>query len=230
MLAGICGVGYLARERSRGRYETAVLAVGDRRAVSVLARELTRKPTDGFRVIGVGIPGYGEPTGETMLINDQQIPVIGDEVRALAAAKASGADTVAITGTEHFGVDGVRRLLWELEALDIDLVVSPGVIDVTGQRLHVRPMSGYPLIHVEKPQYRGAARFQKRAFDFCFALLALALASPILLVAAIAIKITSRGPVFYAAERIGLDDRAFTMLKLGTLCRMPTLVSARSWL
>jgi len=152
-----------------------------------------------------------------MLVNGEEIPILGDEVRALEAINECSANTVAITGTEHFGVDGIRKLLWQLEPLDVDLVVSPGVIDVAGPRLVMRPLSGYPLIHVEKPQYQGAKRFQKRAFDFCFALAALVAASPILLCAALAIKLTSRGPVFYAAERIGLDGQPFTMQKLRTM-------------
>ena len=207
----------ISRERSHGRCQTSVLAIGDRRAVSVLARELMRKPANGYRIVGVGVPGYGEPRGEAMLVNGEEIPILGDEVRALEAINECSANTVAITGTEHFGVDGIRKLLWQLEPLDVDLVVSPGVIDVAGPRLVMRPLSGYPLIHVEKPQYQGAKRFQKRAFDFCFALAALVAASPILLCAALAIKLTSRGPVFYAAERIGLDGQPFTMQKLRTM-------------
>lgn len=203
--------------RSRGRCQTSVLAIGDERAVSVLARELMRKSGNGYRIVGVGVPGYGEAKGETIVVNGHDIPILGDEVRALAAINDCGANTVAITGTEHFGVAGIRELLWELEAIDVDLVVSPGVIDVASQRLVMRPVSGYPLIHIEKPQYQGAKRFQKRAFDFCFALAALIAASPILLVAACAIKLSGRGPVFYAAERIGLDGRPFTMLKLCTM-------------
>jgi exopolysaccharide biosynthesis polyprenyl glycosylphosphotransferase len=207
----------ISRERSRGGCQTFVLAIGDRRAVSVLAREMTRKPNNGYRIVGVGIPGYGQPRGETILVNGEEIPILGDEAHALAGINECGADTVAVTGTEHFGVDGIRKLLWHLESLDVDLVVSPGVIDVAGQRLIMRPVSDYPLIHVVKPQYQGAKRFQKRAFDFCFAVAALVAAAPILLVAAIAIRLTSRGPIFYAAERIGLDGQPFTMLKLRTM-------------
>ena len=59
--------------------------------------------------------------------------------------------------------------------------------------------------------------FQKRAFDICFALAALAVTLPILAVAAIAIKINSRGPVFYSSERIGIDGRPFSMLKFRTM-------------
>jgi exopolysaccharide biosynthesis polyprenyl glycosylphosphotransferase len=207
----------ILRERSSGGCQRLVLAIGDQRAVSVLAREITRKPNDGYRIVGVGVPCYGEPRGETLLVNGREVPILGDEIRALAAINQCGANTVAITGAEHFGAEGIRKLLWQLEALDVDLVVSPGVIDIAGRRLVMRPVSGYQLIHVEKPQYQGAKRVQKRAFDFCFALAALAAASPILLAATIAIKLTSRGPVFYSAERIGLDGQPFTMLKLRTM-------------
>jgi exopolysaccharide biosynthesis polyprenyl glycosylphosphotransferase len=207
----------LLRERSSGGCQRLVLAIGDQRAVSVLAHEITRKPNDGYRIVGVGVPGYGEPRGETLMVSGREVPILGDEVRALAAINQCGANTVAITGTEHFGANGLRKLLWRLEALDVDLVVSPGVIDIAGRRLVMRPVSGHQLIHVQKPQYQGAKRFQKRAFDFCFALAALAAVSPILLAAAIVIKLTSRGPVFYASERIGLDGQPFTMLKLRTM-------------
>jgi len=207
----------LARARARGECQTSVIAIGDRRAVSVLAREVTKNPKNGYRIVGVGIPGYGEAEGASLQVGKTEIPILGDELDAIEAISKYGADTVAITGTEHFGADGIRRLLWQLEAIDVDLVVSPGVMDIGGQRLMVRPVSGYPLIHVEKPQYRGAKRFRKRAFDTCFAVAALVAAAPVLFLAAIAIKLTSAGPVFYAAERIGLDGRPFTMLKLRTM-------------
>ena len=64
--------------------------------------------------------------------------------------------------------------------MDVELVVSPGVMDVALSRLVMRPIAGLPLLHIEKPQYRGAKRFQKRAFDFCFALAALTVTLPIL--------------------------------------------------
>ena len=207
----------LARARTHGECQTAVIAIGDRRGVSVLARELTRNPKNGYRIVGVGIPGYCEAPGSTLTVGRFEIPILGDELHAIAAISKYGADTVAITDTEHFGAEGIRRLLWELEAIDVDLVVSPGVMDIGGQRLMVRPVSGYPLIHVEKPQYQGAKRFRKRAFDTCFALAALIGTAPVLLISAIAIKLTSAGPVFYAAERIGLDGQPFTMLKLRTM-------------
>jgi lipopolysaccharide/colanic/teichoic acid biosynthesis glycosyltransferase len=56
-----------------------------------------------------------------------------------------------------------------------------------------------------------------RVLDIAIALLVLLLLSPVLLIAAVAIKLGSRGPVFYRQRRVGLDDREFEMLKLRTM-------------
>jgi exopolysaccharide biosynthesis polyprenyl glycosylphosphotransferase len=208
---------YVAHQRADGKYQTAVLAIGDRAAVTVLADELMRDPANGYRVVGICVPRYDEMVGDSVSIHGREIPILGNETEALAAVHLTGADTVAVTATEHLGVHGIRKLTWDLESLDIDLLVSPGVLDVAGPRLSMRPVAGFPLIHVEKPQYHGAQRFQKRAFDFCFALAAIIGTSPLLILTAIAVKLTSRGPVFYAADRIGLDGKPFKMLKFRSM-------------
>ena len=210
---------HVACQRANGAYETAVLAIGGRDAVTDLANELIDDSNSGCRVVAIAIPGYGPPTGEYLTINGRPIPVIGGEGHVLPAIRSLGADTVAIAGTEHFGVKGMRRLLWELEPLDVELVVSPGVMDVARSRLVMRPIAGLPLLCIDKPQYRGAKRIQKRAFDFCFALAAVVVTTPVLVVAALAIKITSSGSIFYSSERIGIDGRPFQMLKLRTMVK-----------
>ncbi|MDR3663240.1 MAG: sugar transferase [Mycobacterium sp.] len=204
--------------RLAGDCQTSVLAIGDRDAIAVLARELMNDPADGYAVIGAGIPGDPSARGEVITIGDRVIPIFGDENDALGAlGDRCAADTVALTDAEHFGVSGIQRLTWRLEASDVDLVVSPGLLDVAGARLAMTPVAGVPLLHVEKPQYHGAKRFQKRAFDFGFALVALIGTAPLLFLAAVAIKMTSRGPVFYRSERIGLDGKPFTMIKFRSM-------------
>lgn len=208
---------YIWHKRSQGHYQSMVLAVGDRPGVAHLAHELIRNPKDGYVVVGVCVAGHGPARGETLTVGGQEIPILGDETNALAALGGCGADTVAVTRTEHFDGQGIRELMWDLETTDVDLVVAPGVMDVAGARLTLRPIAGFPLLHVEKPQYEGSKRFLKRAFDFCFAMAALVVTSPLLIGSAVAIKLTSNGPVFYRAERIGLDGEPFTMLKLRTM-------------
>jgi exopolysaccharide biosynthesis polyprenyl glycosylphosphotransferase len=208
--------GFLARQRRRGQSMTSVLAVGDARAVRDLVKYLSREFTHGYSVIGVCLTGRG--AGGTIEVPGVgTLPVLGDETDIERAIAETNADTVALTATEHLGPDGIRELSWNLHKLDVDLVVSPGVVDVAGPRLTIQPVSGLPLIHVEKPQYRGAQRIQKRAFDLLLSLVVLTGALPVMVLAAIAIKLTSKGPIFYRSERIGIDGEPFELIKFRTM-------------
>jgi exopolysaccharide biosynthesis polyprenyl glycosylphosphotransferase len=206
----------LAYQRHRGRCVVSVLAVGDARAVRTLVQSLSQAWWYGYSVVGVCLTGRS--TGGTLDVPGVgALPVLGDENHVEDAIAATKADTVALTATEHLGPEGIRELSWRLDALGVDLVVSPGVVDVAGPRLTMRPVAGLPVIHVEKPQYSGSKKFQKRAFDISVSLSVLLAASPAILIAAIAIKLTSRGPVFYRSERIGLNGVPFQMLKFRTM-------------
>lgn len=207
---------FLGAQRRRGRCVTSVLAVGDPRAVRGLVQSLAREWWYGYSVIGVCLTG--RPAGGTIDVPGVgALPVLGDENDVERAIAETNADTVALTATEHLGPEGIRELSWQLDKLDVDLVVSPGVVDVAGPRLTMQPVSGLPLIHLEKPQYSGTKRIQKRAFDICVSLTVLLGALPVMIAAAIAIKLTSKGPVFYRSERIGLDGQPFQMIKFRTM-------------
>jgi exopolysaccharide biosynthesis polyprenyl glycosylphosphotransferase len=208
--------GFLARQRRRGECMTSVLAVGDARAVRDLVKYLSREFSHGYSVIGVCLTGRGT-RGTIEVPGVGKLPVLGDETDIERAIAETNADTVALTATEHLGPDGIRELSWDLHKLDVDLVVSPGVVDVAGPRLTIQPVSGLPLIHVEKPQYRGAQRLQKRAFDLLLSLVVLTGALPVMMLAAIAIKMTSKGPIFYRSERIGIDGEPFELIKFRTM-------------
>jgi exopolysaccharide biosynthesis polyprenyl glycosylphosphotransferase len=207
---------YLARQRRRGRCVVTVLAVGDARAVRSLVQSLTRGWGYGFQVVGVCLTGRS--SGGTIDIPGiGSLPVLGDEGKVHDAILKTNVDTVALTTTDHLGPEGVRELSWDLHTLGVDLVVSPGVVDVAGPRLTMRPVAGLPLIHVEKPQYSGTKKVQKLAFDYVVAVGVLIGALPVMLASALAIKLTSRGPVFYKSERIGLDGQPFQMIKFRTM-------------
>jgi exopolysaccharide biosynthesis polyprenyl glycosylphosphotransferase len=203
-------------QRRRGKCLVSVLAVGDPRAVRGLVQSLSRGWSYGYSVVGVCLTGRGNG-GTIDIPGVGTLPVLGAETDVERAIAEANADMVALTATEHLGPEGMRELSWRLDALGVDLVVSPGVVDVAGPRLTMRPVAGLPLIHVEKPQYSGTKNFQKRAFDICLAAFALLCALPLMVVAAIAIKLNSRGPIFYSSERIGLDGQPFQMIKFRTM-------------
>lgn len=207
----------VSRQRAVGKCSTSVLVVGSRQSVLTMTRNFSRDAGSGYRVVGVCLPGHGFRDDDNMVVDGRAIPVLGDEYSVVHALRQCGADTVVVTATEHLGHEGIRSLVWELEPHDVDLVVAPGVVDVAGPRLEMRPVAGFPLIHVEKPRYHGAKRFGKSAFDLCFSLIALAAVSPVMVAIAIAVKATSKGPVLYKSERIGLDGKPFQMLKFRTM-------------
>ena len=204
-----------AREKF-GQCITRVLVVGSAPAVRDLATALAREPWSGYEVAGACIPGSATRT-EIDIPGFGAVPVFGNESNVVGAVTATSSHAVAITATEHLDGRRIRDLSWELEKLDIDLLVAPGVVDVAGPRLHMRPVAGLPLIHVEKPQYHGAKKFQKRLFDVVFSSMVLLCGLPLLLAIAVAIKMTSKGPIFYRQERIGLDGDAFEMVKFRTM-------------
>lgn len=208
---------WLVRRRVGGQFTSTVLVVGSHRAATTMARTFERERAAGYRVVGVCVPGSSRAQGELINIDGHAVPILGDENAVLQALEFTGANTVAISNTESLGTDGMRALAWELEAVDVDMVVSAGVVDVAGPRLQINPVAGLPLLHVDKPQYRGACKTGKLLVDLMGAGIGLLLMSPLLLVVALAIKLTSRGPVFYRAERIGLNGEAFSMLKFRSM-------------
>lgn len=206
----------IAKARQDGHCLTRVLVVGNAPAVRDFTKALAREPGTEYRVVGACIAGP-EQRKYIDVPGVGTIRTFGDETNIAAAVAATDCQAVAVTATERLDGRGIRDLSWELEKHNIDLLVSPGVVDVAVPRLQMRPVAGLPLIHVEKPQYHGAKRFEKRFFDVVFSSAVLLCASPILIAVAIAIKLTSRGPVFYRSERIGIDGKPFEMIKFRTM-------------
>ncbi|QZY48973.1 sugar transferase [Mycolicibacterium austroafricanum] len=202
--------------KKNGSCITRVLVVGSPSAVRDLTKSLAREPGSEYQVVGACLPGPMR-RDRVDVPGVGAVPTYGDESDVVDAVRITGSHAVAVTATERLDGRGIRDLSWELESLDIDLLVSPGVVDIAGPRLQMRPVAGLPLIHVEKPQYNGAKRFQKRFFDIVFSSTVLLFGLPVLLAVGVAVKFTSRGPVFYRQERIGLDGKPFQMIKFRTM-------------
>ena len=128
----------------------------------------------------------------------------------------SGADTVVIT-SGHLTPRKSVTFHGNWRSSTSILLCHPGMVDVAAPRLSVWLVGGQPLIHVEKPQYSGAKRFDKRVFDFVFSLMVLLARCTDHAAAALAIKLTSRGPVFYLSHRVGLDGKPFRMIKFRSM-------------
>jgi exopolysaccharide biosynthesis polyprenyl glycosylphosphotransferase len=208
---------YATRMRANNQYQTSVLVVGSHYAARATALAFAREPHAGYRVVGICTPEGPTEDVSSIEVGDLNIPILGTDRTVLETVRLTGADTVALTATDNFGPGDTRKLVWDLEPLGVDLIVTPGVVDVAGQRLESRPVADMPMLHVEKPQYDRTRSLGKKAFDFFFAAFATLLISPIMIAAAIAVKTNSPGPVFYRSERIGLDGKPFQMIKFRSM-------------
>jgi len=113
-----------------------------------------------------------------------------------------------------------NRLLEIVEAAhrrNVRVRVAPRTTELLVERGEYVPGQGVPLFELRPPIFAGTDWATKRAFDIAVASLIVVLGLPAWLVIAAAIKLSSRGPVFYAAPRVGLGEREFRMLKFRTM-------------
>jgi exopolysaccharide biosynthesis polyprenyl glycosylphosphotransferase len=204
---------WLVRQRMNGNYLSRVLLVGSRASVITIAKELEKTRKAGYLVVGACIPGNN--LGD--YLPGGTIQISSDLERLSESIRAADADTVIVTSSEELSSTRIRELSWSLEPGRQHLVVAPGLTDIGGPRIHVRPVAGLPLVHVETPRYEGPKRFTKRSFDLIGAALLIVLFSPMLLIVAIAVKFSSNGPIFYGQERVGLNGKPFVMLKFRSM-------------
>ena len=207
---------WLHRERDRGQMMTDLVAVGSAVSVGGLIDDLRRTPFAGYRVVGVclnSLPESVEPPGRTF----KDLPILGGYEDVAGVARRVGAHAVAVAATDTFGPAAVRRLGWELDDSDVDLILAPALTNVAGPRVHTQPVAGLPLIHVERPTYQGANRILKKTFDIAGAAVLLILFALPLLVLAVIIKVSDRGPIFFRQERVGLNGKSFKMIKFRSM-------------
>lgn len=145
------------------------------------------------------------------------VPIIGDFTEIIPAMARTNADTVIIASADDISTREVKRLSWTLGAGNQHLVLAPAILDVAGPRMHIRPVAGLPLIHVETPALSHGQRFAKRAFDLVASTLAIVLLSPLMLVLAIIVRTTSPGPALFRQERVGRHGNRFHMLKFRSM-------------
>jgi exopolysaccharide biosynthesis polyprenyl glycosylphosphotransferase len=207
---------YIARKvlhlsRHKGRASHRVLLVGTLADALGVFAAVSRNRSAGMIPVGI-LVSEGYPTARHTAA---PVPVhAGRDVVSLVSELH--ADTVAVCGSAS-GEGGLRRLAWQLEGTGIDLVVAPQLTDIAGPRVHIRPVEGLPLLYVEEPTLSGVSWLIKTLIDRVVAAFGLLLLSPLLLVVALLIKLTDRGPVFFRQARVGREGKTIRVWKFRTM-------------
>jgi exopolysaccharide biosynthesis polyprenyl glycosylphosphotransferase len=144
--------------------------------------------------------------------------VVGGIASAAQMAEELDVDVVAVAGS-GMGPRRIRELGWALEGTRRNMVMAPGLTEVAGPRVHVSPVDGLPLMWVDQPQFSGTRRIVKRVVDVMVSGGALIAAAPLLVLIALAVRVTSRGRVIYRSTRLGQGSREITVLKFRTMVR-----------
>jgi exopolysaccharide biosynthesis polyprenyl glycosylphosphotransferase len=202
----------LHRRRAQGRNLKRVVAVGHASAVVDLVRRLRREPYHGLEVSAACLPNAPGVDAEVF-----GLPVLGDFSGVAQVVERVGAECVAVLACPEMDGTALRRLAWQLEKNDIDLIVAPALMEVAGPRTSIRPIAGLPLLHVEHPQLTGARHVIKSLYDRLLAGLLLVLSAPFLAALALAIRRDDAGPAFYLQTRVGKGGKTFTVYKFRTM-------------
>lgn len=164
-------------------------------------------------------PEYGlVPTGFVDRFDDEMpLPTVGRPERLR--------EILEITGTRHvilaFGAAGEEELVGIIRScadLDVQFYAVPRLFELGVSAEDVgHEVAGLPLVPVRRPGLSASRWRAKRAFDIVMSLVLLVLSAPVMLLCAIAVKLSSPGPIFFSQVRIGIGGRPFEILKFRTM-------------
>jgi exopolysaccharide biosynthesis polyprenyl glycosylphosphotransferase len=203
---------FLHQLQKKGRGTRQVIVAGSFAAAQQLTDRIQREPHSGIKVVGYCLPSKELPKAVA-----DGIPVLGSLHQVANVARAVGCDAVAVTSDDATRYNYLRQLAWSLEGAGVDLLVDPGIEEVAGPRLHIRPGTGFSLVEIEEPRFSGWQRQIKRVGEIVLTSVGLIAAAPIMLGIAAAVKLQDRGPVIFRQTRVGRGGALFTMLKFRSM-------------
>ena len=210
----------LREAHRRGLDIQRVLIVGDGEAGELVYAKIAAAPEVGYRVVGfIGDGRRGAPP----------MPILGDldSVPDVVRQHAIGEVIIAWPGITHRQlVDIVTSCTRE----GVNIKIFPDIFELMAREVEPSELTGLPLMRVRDVALRGWMRFLKRAMDVVVSWTALVLLSPIMLLMALAVKLTSRdGPILHVQERVGLDAKPFQMLKFRSMRRDAEVRTGPVW-
>ncbi|MGQ9672644.1 MAG: undecaprenyl-phosphate glucose phosphotransferase [Candidatus Aminicenantales bacterium] len=204
---------YQKKRYARGLDLVNVLIVGAGEMGRSVAQKITQYKDLGF--VCRGFLDDERAVGEKIDI-DGGIEILGriDELGAVLEKGDIGEVFVALD------LKNYAKILETIKVANkyvVNIRLIPDVFQLLTLKANVQDLDGFPVISIDDVSLKGIQRIIKRAFDLVVSTLGLILFLPLILIVSFLIKLTSRGPVFYKQERMGLDGCRFTMIKFRTM-------------
>jgi len=212
----------LIRRRRKGLGLRDLIIVGGNSTALRTAAALERNSLSGYRVKGFVL----ESDGDTLVPPDRVLGNL-DALETILAAGASG--DIIFTGDRNYR-ESLKLVLEACDRHGLQLHVVPSFGDLVTARGQLEDLDGLALLSIrEIPARSGMNRVLKRTFDLVFSGLFILVFSPVFLAIALAVKLTSKGPVFFSQDRVGLDNEVFKIIKFRTMRVQTTQASNTVW-
>ncbi len=197
--------------RRQASYVQNVLIVGSGNVARLLAEKMGK-----HRGYGLNIVGFVDHDGGALQNGGPPLELLGTttEIRQLVHQHRVDRVVIAFSNDSHEQTLDVIRLLQD-QRVQVDIV--PRMFEVLGASAEFHAIEGIPLVGLAPPHLSNSSRLLKRCFDVMGATFGLIVLSPVFLAAAIAIKVDTRGPVFFRQVRMGEDERTFRIFKFRTM-------------
>lgn len=194
--------------RTRGYDQSFSIIVGTGRVARKMANTLTGNTWLGIRNIGF--------VEDNLTQYNQDLDILGkvEELPTLVSKYSVSHVFIALPMNRY---DDVRKVYSILADCFVDIRLAADIPELSGLSLSTVDVDGMPLVSLRENPHFGLNVMFKRGMDIILSLVGLIIISPLLLLVAAMIKLTSRGPVFYRQERCGLNGQPFQMLKFRSM-------------
>ncbi len=187
-------------------YRIRLVLIGIPQECRQLMKELQDHAPSLIEVTGIISMQSGE-TDTAVLGSVEELPFLLKEAQI----------DQAILVTTDLQQAGLRNILSECDRSCVDLFLHPDITLALLASTEVISIAGLPLVALNPDHASTPYGFAKRMLDMVAAICGLLLASPLFLGAAVAVRFSSPGPIFYTQERVGLRQRPFYMYKFRTM-------------
>jgi exopolysaccharide biosynthesis polyprenyl glycosylphosphotransferase len=185
-----------------------MLVVGNGEPLLTLVRKLKQHPQ--FEPIGLLT---AEDNGASSAAG---VPVVGDPSELHRIAGRLKPDRLVLSRRGLSNAD-MRQFVETTRSLSLKVSLMPAAVDALGTSVEIDEVDGITILGVNPPVLGRSSRFVKRCFDIVVSSVLFVLLAPVMVVAAIALKLDSRGPVLFRQRRVGKGGRPFQLLKLRTM-------------
>jgi len=195
-------------------HKKKVLLIGNSKETHDIAENLIKMQADYF-VVGCMRTNSRDPL---QAVTQPTVHIFGDlsEMEIFLALIPLKVHVIIISDPE-IRHHQVLKILELARKYGVELWTIPQLANAFIGDLKFFNFYGHPVIKIRSNTVSRTRRLLKACFDYAVALLGLALTAPLMLLAAILIKLTSRGPVFYFQQRVGKDGKPFQLIKFRSM-------------